>query len=145
MQPILKLLNTLLLVILVTSCTSTPYVRHKTPKITGEIIINQQPASGIKIYLSTQGDDNLCLKSLRWTTTDSYGRFSFDTVKDHMTYTPLMTHYLDEWILCADIEGQRTQIYNGNRYGMGSVIESLDLRCEIGTTSKSDKVCRQKF
>ncbi len=145
MQVLLKLFSSLLLTLVITSCTTTPYVRHKTPKINGEIIIDQQPASGIKIYLSTKGDDNLCLKALRWATTDSYGRFSFDTVKDHMSYTPLMTHYLDEWIICADIQGQRQQIYSGNRYGMGSVIESLDLRCEIGTKSKSDKVCRQIF
>ena len=135
MQSKVQLINILALVLLIASCTTTPYVRHKTPKINGEIIINQQAASGIKVYLSTNGSDKQCLKPLRWTTTDIYGRFSFETVKDHMNYTPLMTHYLDEWVICADIRGQRQQIHSGNRYGIGSVIESLDLRCEAGTTT----------
>lgn len=135
MQSKIQLINILALVLLVASCTTTPYVRHKTPKINGEIIINQQAASGIKVYLSTNGNDKQCLKALRWTTTDIYGRFSFETVKEHMSYTPLMTHYLDEWVICADIHGQRQQIHSGNRYGIGSVIESLDLRCEAGTST----------
>ena len=142
MHSIFQLIKILTLALLITACTTTPYVRHKTPKINGEIIINQQVASDIKVYLSTNGSDTLCLKALRWTTTDIYGRFSFETVKDHMTYTPLMTQYLAEWVICADIQGQRQQIYSGNRYGMGSVIESLNLRCEVGASTTSGNICR---
>lgn len=142
MHSIFQKLSLFTLALLVASCTTTPYVRHKTPTINGEIIINQQPASGIKVYLSTKGEDKQCYKALRWTTTDIYGRFSFETVKEHMSYTPLMTHYLDEWILCADMKGQRQQIHSGNRYGMGSVIESLNLRCEAATT-EIPVTCRQ--
>ncbi|TNF32693.1 MAG: hypothetical protein EP315_09300 [Gammaproteobacteria bacterium] len=145
MQRKLIAINGLLIIMLVSACTTTPYVRHRTPKINGEIIIDQQPASGIKVYLSTDGSDSLCLKALNQTETDSYGRFAFSSIRDHMTYTPLMTHYLDEWVICADIAGQRQQIYSGNRYGMGSVIESLDLRCEFGNASSGDGACRQRF
>lgn len=120
-----------LLGLMLAACTTTPYTRHMTPGVQGKIFIDGKPASGIPIFLSSGGDDEHCLKYSSKTTTDLQGEFNLPSLKESLPYTPLMTHYLDEWVVCAEIDGQRVKLYADNRYGMGSVIGSVTVRCRF--------------
>lgn len=119
------------LMFILTSCTTTPYTRHKSPNISGLIHINGQAAKGIQLFLTNDGDDILCRKHKLKTSTDPEGQFNFSSIKEKMAYTPLVTHYLDEWVVCIEHAGSRYKIYSDNRYGQGSVIESVNLKCDF--------------
>jgi len=141
MKNILRSISLLYIAILLSACTTTPYTRYKTPSISGTLYINQQTAKGIPIYLSINGDDEYCRNFTQKTTTDPKGEFNILSIKEHMSYTPLMTHYLDEWTICADIYGSRKTLYSDNRYGKGSIIQSVNLKCEINNTYSKKEVC----
>ena len=142
---ILRSISLLYIAVFVSACTTTPYTRHKTPNISGVLYINQQVAKGIPIYLSINGNDEYCRKFIRKTSTGPHGEFSISSIKEHMNYTPLMTHYLDEWTICADISGSRKTLYSDNRYGKGSVIQSVNLKCEISNSYSKKEVCSKPF
>ena len=133
----------LLLLTLLASCTSTAYIRHKSPSISGTMSIAGEPARGIAVYLSLKGDDKQCLQFSQKTSTGLQGEFNFTSAKDHMSYTPLMTYYLDEWSVCAEIDGQRVMLYSDNRYGMGSVSGAVNLRCRFEQGQYSAKNCKK--
>jgi hypothetical protein len=141
MKSDLKLIYILCFAVLISACTATPYTRYKTPNISGSIYIDQKIAIAIPVYLSINGDDKYCKNFIQKTTTDDNGTFSLTSVKEHMKYTPLMTHYLDEWIICADILNNRKKLYSDNRYGKGSVIQSVNLKCEINSAYAKKEVC----
>ena len=141
-----KLLKTILFIqlpLFIMSCTTTPYTRYKTPNISGTLYINQEPAQDVTIYLSQKGDDKYCKKHTQQTSTGSKGEFSLASIKEQMDYTPLMTYYLDEWVVCADIAGTRKTLYSGNRYETGSVIKAVHLKCEIDKAYSKKDVCSQ--
>lgn len=125
------------------ACTSTPYTRHRSPSISGNISIDGEAARGLAVYLSLRGGDSQCLQFSRKTSTGPQGEFNFSSVKEHMSYTPLMTHYLDEWSVCAEIDQQRVMLYSDNRYGMGSVISAVNLRCDFQQGRYSEKYCKK--
>jgi hypothetical protein len=137
----MKPLAALLLTILLAACTSSAYVRHKTPSISGNIRIAGEPAVDIPVYLSLKGGDTSCLNASAQTRTGPQGEFNLPGAKDHMSYTPLMTHYLDEWVVCADIDGQRVMLYADNRYGMGSVGGAVSLQCGFEKGQYSAEHC----
>jgi len=138
---VLRALAPALLAGLLAACTSSAYIRFKTPPISGNISIAGTPAVGIPVYLSLHGDDKNCLKFISQTSTGLQGEFNLPIVKDHMSYTPLMTHYLDEWVVCADIDDQRVTLYAGNRYGMGSVSGSVNLNCVFEQGNYAPESC----
>ncbi len=139
---ILKTTAYLILVsLLLSACTSTPYTRHKSPKISGSISFNGTATPGVSILLSLDGSDTQCLKPKTRTVTGPNGEFVINSIKDELSYTPLMTHYLDEWVLCAEHKGQRGKIYSDNRYGMGSVISSVHIRCDFETNHINATYC----
>lgn len=140
---IVKSLAALLLITLLGACTSSAYVRHKTPSISGNIRIAGEPAVDIPIYLSLKGGDKNCLNFSSQTRTGPQGEFSLTSAKDHMSYTPLMTYYLDEWVVCADIDGQRVNLYADNRYGMGSVSGAVNLQCTFERGQYSAEHCNR--
>ena len=123
------------------ACTPVPFTRHKSPNITGVIYSNHSPAKGINLYLSIKGDDKYCSKFIAETITNDNGEFSIPSIKEKMDYTPLMTHYLDEWTLCVDIAGVRQALYSNNRYGQGSVIASVNLECDLKRVNKQGAAC----
>lgn len=127
----------------VTACTPSAYTRYRSPTINGQINISGAPASGIPVYLSIEGKDQNCSKALLHDTTDQDGRFNIRAAREEMSYTPLMTYYLDEWNLCADVSGQRVLLYSDNRYGMGSVNGSVNIVCEFEPGHFSTKNCRR--
>ena len=131
--------------LLISACTTTPYTRHKTPNISGILYIDQQPAKGVPIYLSTNGNDKYCREFTQKTLTGLKGKFSISSVKEQMNYTPLMTYYLDEWTICADISGSRKTLYSDNRYGKGSVTGSVHLKCNIDKSHFKKEVCNKPF
>ena len=128
---------------LLAACTTTPYTRHKSPNISGQIYVDQQAAENISVYLSAKASDTACHAVAQKTLTDNTGSFHFSSIKEEMSYTPLMTYYLDEWVVCADIRGQRTRLYSGNRYGMGSVSERISIECNFDPGLNADQACRQ--
>ncbi|MCW8956350.1 MAG: hypothetical protein OQL09_05660 [Gammaproteobacteria bacterium] len=118
------------LVILNSACTSTPYNRGLTPSISGVLNINSEPKADITLYLSRDSKDTSCSKAVKSTTTNEQGQFHFAAIKEQMTYTPLMTYYLNEWVICAEIYGTKQMIYSDNSYAQGSVTSSLNLICD---------------
>ncbi|MCW9012193.1 MAG: hypothetical protein OQL06_00305 [Gammaproteobacteria bacterium] len=140
-----QLIALLLLATAVSGCTTTPYTRHLSPSISGHIYLNGQAAQGVSVYLSLKGGDAYCTKSSFKTATGPDGEFHLPAQKEYMSYTPLMTHYLDEWAVCADISGDRRSLYSDNRYGMGSVINSVNLRCDFGSDQGSGQACKKIF
>jgi hypothetical protein len=126
----------------ITACTTTPYTRYKSPDISGQITIDNQPATSVAVYLSISGGDDVCAHDVNHVYTDEQGFFFLESVKEHMDYTPLMTHYLDEWVLCADIKNVRRKLIDGNRYGMGSVTQKLNLQCAFDSQSANTEPCR---
>jgi hypothetical protein len=133
----------LLLCSILISCTSSAFVRQQTPVIHGEIYVAGEPAIGVRVYLSRDGSDSLCLKHSQSTHTGPQGEFSLPAIKNHMSYTPLMTHYLDEWVVCAEFDGQRIMLYSDNRYGMGSVTDSVQLRCRFDNGQYAAEYCNR--
>ncbi len=131
----------MLLCSMIGSCTGDAYTRRQTPAIHGEIYIAGEAAGDVPVYLSREGGDSLCLKHSQSTRTGPRGEFSLPSIKDHMSYTPLMTHYLDEWVVCAELDGQRFMLYTDNRYGMGSVTGSVQLRCRFNKGQYDAKYC----
>jgi hypothetical protein len=133
----------LLCVGLISACTTTPYTRYKSPSISGQIYIDQLPAEGINIYLSTKSADKSCRTTIEKLRTDSSGNFHISPIKEKMNYTPLMTYYLDEWVVCADIKGQRIGIYSGDRYGTGGVTGRVSITCHFNPGQYTEKACKQ--
>ena len=129
--------------LIISACTTTPYTRHKSPNISGSITINGEKTAGIPIYLSLDSNDQHCMKIHSRTITSPTGEFRLPSVKEQMSYTPLMTHYLDEWVVCADINNQRIMLYTDNRYGMGSVISAVHLRCDFDSSLLTAKSCKK--
>jgi len=129
---IMKLLSifNLSLIGLITACTSTPYTRGLTPAINGVLNINSQPRAGIDLYLSRDSKDLNCSKAAKTTVTDEQGQFHFDAIKEQMNYTPLMTYYLNEWVICAELHGSKQVIYTDNNYAQGSVMGTINLICD---------------
>ena len=129
--------------LIISACTTQPYVRYKTPNINGSLLINDAPAQGTLIFLSLDAGDTGCTHYVQRTRTDETGQFLLAAEKEHLDYTPLMTHYLDEWTICADIQSVRRTLYGNNRYGMGSVAHALTLNCQFNTQAKNDNPCQQ--
>ncbi|HEX5637831.1 MAG TPA: hypothetical protein VFY78_12125 [Gammaproteobacteria bacterium] len=138
-----KITCILIIGLVVSACTSQPYVRFKTPNINGSLQINDAPAPGTLILLSLDAGDTECLRAVQRTRTDENSQFLLAAEKEHMDYTPLMTHYLDEWTICAEIQGVRRTLYSNNRYGMGSVSHGISLNCNFNTRAKNDNPCQQ--
>lgn len=138
-----QLISSLLFIITFSliACTPTPFIRHKSPNISGTIHSNNEPAKNIHLYLSITSNDKHCSKFIAQSTTNDKGKFSISSIKEKMTYTPLMTHYLDEWILCVEVAGLRQAIYSNNRYGQGSVITSVNLECDLKNISRQSPPC----
>ena len=134
---------TSIIIFSLTSCAPVPFTRHKSPTISGTLISNNEPAKGIHLYLSIIGDDQSCAKYLSKTITNDRGQFSISSIKEKMDYTPLMTHYLDEWTLCIDRSGARQAIYSNNRYGKGRAIASVNLECDLDKINQQGSACRK--
>lgn len=122
------------------ACTSVPYNRLKTPSISGIIRVNNEAAAGLSIYLSIKGDDKFCYKAAATTVTGPNGEFHFHSLKEQLPREPIAKHFLDEWNICAQYNGQRIQLHSGDRYGLGSVKSSLNLKCEL-TKSRLNNYC----
>lgn len=138
-----KTISILLISLITSACTTQPYVRYKTPNINGVLIVNETPAQGAPVFLSLNAGDTECRQTVQRTRTDESGQFLLPAEKEHMDYTPLMTHYLDEWTICAEIDGVRHALYSNNRYGMGSAPRNISLNCRINTREKNDNPCQQ--
>lgn len=130
----------LVLTMLISAC-STPSIRHKTPAITGIILIDGEAKAGIPVFISIHSSDQGCYRPTHRTITGVDGKFHLPSVKEHLPYTPVMTYYLDEWIICADINGQRQTIMTGNHYGQASVPSPANIICESSSIS-SKLVCK---
>ena len=126
-----RLFFIVLLTMLLAACSSQPYKRLTTPSISGTLTINHQAAQGITVYISRNGDDKLCYKAAAETLTDANGDFHFNSIKEQTKHTTLSKHFLDEWNICALHNNQRIHLYDGDRYGTGSVSSSLELKCEL--------------
>jgi hypothetical protein len=137
----LSILILSIIILNLTACTPVPFTRHKSPSINGVIHSDNIPARGIELYLSIKGDDRYCSKFIAKTTTNDRGEFSIPSIKEKIDYTPLMTHYLDEWSLCVDTSGVRQVIYSNNRYGKGSVIASVNLNCDLKEIGRKASPC----
>jgi len=143
MQNNIRLISGLLFISMfgLVACTSSPFIRHKSPNIIGTIHSNNEPVKGIHLYLSIASNDKHCSKFIAQSVTDDKGKFSITSIKEKMDYTPLMTHYLDEWTLCVDVAGIRQAIYSNNRYGQGSVITSVNLECDLKNLNRQSPPC----
>ena len=137
------ILLTAISALLITACTTTPYTRYKSPKISGHISINGKAAGNIPIYLSADSKDKNCFKVKTKTQTSSDGHFVLASLKEQMNYTPLLTYYLDEWNVCAEIDGKRLLIYSDNRYATGSVTSSAHIECRFDDALFAVKACRK--
>lgn len=140
-----KIIPVILTSLLIGACTTQPYVRYKTPNISGTLLVNDSPAQATPVFLSLDAGDSECKKFVQRTHTDESGQFMLPAEKEHMDYTPLMTHYLDEWTICAEIQGVRRALYGNNRYGMGSVPRNISLDCRFNTQMKNDNPCHQSL
>ena len=137
-----KFTSIILITLLAGGCSSQPFVRYKSPTINGNLQINDSAASGTVILLSLDSRDTECRQAVQQVQADEQGGFSLLAEKQQMTHTPLMTHYLDEWNLCAEIQGNHHLLYSNNRYGMGSVTPSIRLRCYYPSRSKNENSCQ---
>lgn len=133
----------LTLAVLVSAC-STPSIRHKSPTISGIILIGGEAAAGIPVFISIHSSDQGCYRPAHRTITGLDGTFHLPSVKEHLPYTPVMTYYLDEWIICADINDQRQTIMTGNHYGQSSVPSPANIICESSSIS-AKLVCKPKL
>jgi hypothetical protein len=125
------------------ACTTQPYLRFKTPNINGTLLVNNSPAQGTLILLSLDSGDIECTHFVQRIRTDEAGQFVLPAEKEPQDYTIQMTHYFDEWTICADIQGVRRMLYSNNRYGMGSVAHAITLNCQFNTQAKNDNPCQQ--
>lgn len=139
----IRLTISLLLIIMFSlmACTSTPFIRHRSPGISGTLYSNNLPAKNIQLYLSISDGDKHCSQYIVKTETNERGYFSISSVKEKMSYTPLFTHYFDEWILCVDRNGTRQAVYSNNRYGQGSVMTSVSLICDLKNIGRKQPPC----
>ena len=137
-------LLTLCLITLISACTTTPYSRGKTPAINGILNINSEPKAGINLYLSLDSKDRNCNKAIQTTVSNQQGEFHFTAIKEQMAYTPLMTYYLNEWLICAEIYGSKQMIYSDNYYGQGSVSGTVDLICDNHSKLSKQLTCRNQ-
>lgn len=135
---------TLFLITLISACTSTPYSRSLTPTIDGVLIINSEPKPGINLYLSLDSKDISCVKQVKTTISNEQGQFRFTAMKKQMTYTPHMTYYLNEWVICADIYGAKQMIYTDNYYGQESKLDSIMLICDSHGKLSKQITCRNE-
>jgi len=135
-------LLTLPLIALVSACTSTPYSRVLAPPINGVLFINSEPKPGINLYLSLDSKDISCNKHVKKTISDEQGQFYFASIKEQMSYTPVMTYYLNEWVICADIYGSKQMIYSDNYYGQERMTESFNLTCDSHGKLSKQITCR---
>ena len=122
---------------LLAACASAPYSRLKTPSISGTITSNDASIQGLPVYLSIKGNDSLCFKAIAESSTGVNGHFHFIAAREQLPHPPVMKYYLDEWNLCTLHNNQRINLYSGNRYGMGSVNLSVNLKCELNKTTSS--------
>lgn len=134
----------LFLISLSSACTSTPYSRGLTPTIDGTLNINSEAKSGINLYLSLDSKDLSCNKHIKTTITNEQGQFHFTAIKQQMTYTPLMTYYLNEWVICAELHNSKQMIYSDNYYGQGSVTGTLNLICDSHSKLSKQITCRNQ-
>jgi len=134
----------LFLISLSSACTSTPYNRGLTPTIDGTLNINSAAKSGIKLYLSLDSKDRNCKKHIKTTVTNEQGQFHFAAIKQQMTYTPLMTYYLNEWVICAELHDSKQMIYSDNYYGQGSVTGTFNLICDSHSKLSKQITCRNQ-
>lgn len=132
------------LVILTSACTSTPYRRGLTPTINGVLNINSEPKPGITLYLSRDSKDHSCNKYVKTSVTNDQGQFHFAALKEQMSYTPLMTYYLNEWVICAELYDSKQMIYSDNYYGQASVTGSLNLICDSHSKFTKQITCRNE-
>jgi len=97
------------------------------------------------IYLSIKAGDTNCLSVASSTSTAADGTFHISSLKEQMNYTPVMTYYLNDWNLCAEIKGQRRALYSDNHYGIGSVQKTVTLNCKFTAGRYHARSCSQSL
>lgn len=137
-----KITSIIFISLLTASCSTQPYVRYKSPAINGKLLINEIAASNIPVFLSLDASDTECAQFTQRSTTNDLGRFLLPAEKQQMSYTPLMTYYLDEWTVCAEINGERRLIYSNNHYGMSGTPHAIRLSCHI-PSKNNQSPCQQ--
>lgn len=125
---------TLLSLFALAACTPTASVRHLSPTISGKVTRDDAPAADVHLLLSIKSHDTSCVSPAQETRTNVYGEFNFPSVKKKLDYTPLMEHYLDEWHICIQQGDITYPVYSNNRYGQGSVLQSVRLECTLSGT-----------
>jgi len=113
------------------SCSFTKQSRSISPHFNGTLKFGNQAINNAKIMLSTEADDQFCLKAQKFTTTNPQGQFSLKAAIEEYSYTPFVNYKLDEWTICASYKEQTYTLYSNNRYGSGNVTGSIFLQCDL--------------
>jgi len=127
------LIITISCLIALSGCSFTSQSRSKSPYFDGVIKFNDNAVENVKVMLSTEPDDTLCLKAKKFTSTDEQGKFSFKAIIEDYTYKPFINYQLDEWTVCATYNEHTYTLYSNNRYAPGNVTGSIYLDCDLAT------------
>ena len=139
----IKFTSIIFISLLTGACSTQPTVRYKTPTIHGSLQVNGSATSNTSIFLSLDASDSECRRFVQQIQTNEQGQFTLRAEKEPMDYAPLVQHYLDEWTICAEVQGVRRLLYSNNRYGMDTGAKSITLTCHIPSQSKNESPCRQ--
>jgi len=119
--------------IALSGCSFTSQSRSKSPHFDGVIKFSNKAVENVKIMLSMEPGDALCLKAKKFTSTNEQGKFSLKAVTEEYSYTPFINYELDEWTVCANYNEHTYTLYSNNRYASGSVTGSIYLDCDLAS------------
>ncbi len=128
---------------LLQACSTAPQTRNLTPYFDGIIKYNSEAVENAKILLSRKGDDTLCLQPSLSTVTDKDGRFSLKPIQQQQKYVPFVNYEFNEWVVCAEYNGQRYTLYANNQYDTGHMSQSVFLDCEL-TEVRPNRPCKTR-
>lgn len=130
---------TLFSALIVTGCSYTTQSRTISPYFDGKITHNGEPLHQVKVLISTNSNDTLCLTPAQSSLTDEHGKFSLKAINTQQEYIPFMNYAYEEWFVCVEYKQQRYPLYSNNRYNHENTPQSVILNCELVSRGKQPR------
>lgn len=130
-------LNCLLIFIITVGligCAQLAKLHTTKPELSGVLLYNGLPVSGVRILSCAKGQLTKRCELFKTTTSDSQGRFFFESVGDFSTSLSLIGDSSHGYDIEFEYLGRK---YHWNQNGLGDSPKAVDLRCEI----RSEVVC----
>ena len=118
----------LLPAIILAGCVPYPHLRSTKPEITGILLQNGLPVTGVMIYTCIDGDFAKKCRKHKATTTDSQGRFFLEGAGFFAHTISLVSDPVFNYGIDFKYQGGD---FHWNEGGIGDTPERVDIRCEI--------------